>query len=409
MSVINQMLKDLEKRQQNVDDGTNQPMPTPKLDYQKPSTNRTKIWLWCCLSLILGSGLTYGLMNWQSLSQHISASAQSEKAEGDASAEITQANSPELKGKNLNGSEASLPVKSIETGIQVASNRELNANTESRAPELGSTTLGGAVDDKAPLVGKAKIRIPKNTAEEPASQNQLVRANLAQERERVVPQSLEQSKNVEKVPKKELPKPQLTITPVVLTKAQLVSKEMQKAEVLESRGMLEQAMLVYHNVLKQEAAQHTARKKLASLLYGQSRFSQAKQVLIQGQALYPEQQEYLLLLARVYLAANDSEQAMATLAKMKDSGAEAKQKWLQISTLAQKTGDFPKAETAFRQLATLEPNQGRWWMGLAYALDSQQSYKEALGAYQQASDSQHLSSKSRQFVENRMQVLGDYQ
>lgn len=408
MSVINQMLKDLEKRQQPVVDETDAAMVSPTLDYQKPSSNRSKVLLWSVLSLCLGCGLTYGAMNWNDLTGAILVADETEKnGQSQTPTSLTVNNSGE------DTDNVQLPIDGIASTVSAS-------EPQPSLDETDKVDLSDGKDDLQIDTEQSQVLVSTDNAEQEPSQMKGVTAKAtivlqAESRGKELPTSnsgLSETQALVKVKTKvqeeELP-PQMTITPVVLNKAQRVAKEMQKADALESQGVLGQAMQVYRNVLKHEPEQHSARKKLAALLYGQSRFNQAKQILEQGYLLYPEQQTYLLLLARVYLAGNDAVQAMATLDKMKDAGPEAKQKWLQISVLAQKQQNFSKAEEAFRQLAIIEPNQGRWWMGYAFALDSQQDYAKALGVYQQAIASQNLSAQSRQFVENRIQVLGDYQ
>lgn len=436
MSVINQMLKDLEKRQQPTEQDTGEQMIAPKLDYQKPSKGQSsRIWLWCSLSLLLGGCLTFSFIYWQKWLPEAAA----------VQADITEVNSAET---TLNkAASATVDLESVDFASSGGTSTEL---TKAISAEKSTVELDAG--DKAPASStelineqRAMPELVKDPAEPALIEKQPIVSANAQSSKMIsrpvltsTPDSVdkissfpEQDNELESevlpvestisavttpvavsslVQKSKPINSQATmkITPVVLSTAQLVEKEMQKAEVLESKGMLEQAIVTYKGVLKLDGSQHLARKKLAALLYGQSRLAQASKVLTQGQALYPEHQQYLLLLARVQLAANADEQAIATLSKMNDSGPEAKQKWLQLSALAQKLKDFPRSENAFRQLARIEPNEGRWWMWLAYALDSQQAYSDAFTAYQHAAESQNLSTQSRQFVENRIKVLGDY-
>ncbi len=425
MSVINQMLKDLEKRQQSLDAQGNEAMITPKLDYQPTRKSAGRMWLWCMLGLVLGSGLTYGLVFWNgklALANKAPASENEEQVvldQGDvAGNKVASEAKPtaKLEMQPATTDQLEKPEVANQQFSQAPSAQAVTVSTQHQSlltTETAEQTVKiDAVSTDEPAQTQRKLKQPQTvvsvnptvSARDTSAQGTLAQAQsvkpssqqqLALTREQVANKVSENQR-------------QVTVTPVVLTPAQLAAKKMQQAQQAESLGELAQAMTIYHELINQDSSQHSARKKLAALLYGQSRYDQAKQVLSQGIALYPEYQEYLLLHARVSQGSNDLAQAMATLSTMKDTGSYAKQKWLQMSELAQQLKDYPRAEQAFRQLARLEPNQGRWWMGLGYALDAQQDFTHALAAYQNAIDNQNLSPKAREFVKNRIQLLGDY-
>ena len=54
-----------------------------------------------------------------------------------------------------------------------------------------------------------------------------------------------------------------------------------------------------------------------------------------------------------------------------------------------------------------ESTQSRWWMGLGYALDSQQKYPQAAQAYRSALSYEGLSTSAMTFIEQRLDQLGE--
>ena len=125
--------------------------------------------------------------------------------------------------------------------------------------------------------------------------------------------------------------------------------------------------------------------------------------------LFQQQLDFALLLARVQQASGQADLALVTLANIPDTHPLARQKWMAQSDLAQKLGQFSLSEQAYRQLLQQEPQQAKWWMGLAYALDSQQQFPQARQAYRTALGHRGLSAQASAFIEQRLTQLGDSQ
>ncbi|MGS0729909.1 tetratricopeptide repeat protein, partial [Shewanella sp. 0m-11] len=166
----------------------------------------------------------------------------------------------------------------------------------------------------------------------------------------------------------------MAVKEVKLSAEQLAKKQMMLATDAQQQGQHLDALTYYEAALMYNPALHQARRQAAALYYGQNKLAQAAKLLEQGQLLFPQEYEFSLLLARVLQAGGQNEQALKSLALIPNTSDLAIKKWHQQSDLAQKQKDYPVAEQSFRQLAKSEPNQGRWWMGLGYALDAQQQY-----------------------------------
>lgn len=62
-----------------------------------------------------------------------------------------------------------------------------------------------------------------------------------------------------------------------------------------------------------------------------------------------------------------------------------------LATSGQQAKAYRIAADAYRLLSTMQPNMGRWWLGLAVALDSNSQFSEATSAYQSAVRTTELS------------------
>lgn len=200
----------------------------------------------------------------------------------------------------------------------------------------------------------------------------------------------------------------IAITEVKLTPEQLANKQFVYGQQAQTGGLINEAVHYYQTALTYWTQHHDARKQLAALLYGQRRLTDAIATLEQGALLYPDKQEFQLLLARVYQDAGEYQQALSWLNSIDNSSVLALQKWQQQSQIATEIKDYRLMEQAYRQLSQLEPSVGRWWMGLAHALDSQQNYPAAAKTYRFALKQQGLSAQAIDYIDQRLAQLGDF-
>jgi MSHA biogenesis protein MshN len=199
----------------------------------------------------------------------------------------------------------------------------------------------------------------------------------------------------------------MAVTQVVLTLAQRVEKLLLEAENAETEGQFAEAMDTYSQVLSLLPTQAEARKKLAALHYGQGELLQALGLMNQGIALAPNQWEWYLLKAKIQQAQGDAKGALTTLSLVPNESLWAKDKWAAQGDIGQKIADYALAETAYLSLSTLESHKGLWWMGLGYAQDSQQNYQQAVQSYQRALTASGLSQSAQEYIKNRLVQLGE--
>lgn len=453
MSVINQMLKDLDKRQQ----GHQLRNIAPHQLQYAGQARASKSWILVSLiSLALGALAVYVLQNWphssQAEAEHVllPATPVDAPSAAPALASTPSASIPSVsvKDESVMAKDESGKVKSetaMTTPPQMASPHDRQSpTTEPQRGEYSAAPTTAAVDahaiatknavasSPAPVTSSgvsSAAAMPVVTPEPSAAvvsansamvntNTAMVSANTALESaaSRAAVNSLGAANvsgavNTANTASAAYPQAEraMTVTEVSLTPPQLAQKQLALAKAAEGQGELRQAINHYQQALTLTPGLHAARKQQAALLYGQEQWSQASAVLAQGILLYPQQFEFALLLARVHQAKGDGVEALASLELIPDDHELARQKWLAQTDLAQKQGQFALAEQAYRKLLQQEPRQGKWWMGLAYALDSQQQYHHARQAYRTALTHAGLSSQATAFVEQRLTQLGDSQ
>lgn len=453
MSVINQMLKDLDKRQQ----GHQLRNIAPHQLQYAGQARASKSWILVSLiSLALGALAVYVLQNWPHSSQaeveHVllPATPVAAPSAAPALASTPSASIPSVsvKDESVMAKDESGKVKSetaMTTPPQMASPHERQSpTTEPQRGEYSAAPTTAAVDARAIATKNAVassptpvtssgvssaaatlVVTPEPSAAVVSANSAMVNTNTAMvsantalksAASRAAVNSLGAANvsgavNTANTTSAAYPQAEraMTVTEVSLTLPQLAQKQLALAKAAEGQGELRQAINHYQQALTLTPGLHAARKQQAALLYGQEQWSQASAVLAQGILLYPQEFEFALLLARVQQAKGDGVEALASLELIPDDHELARQKWLAQTDLAQKQGQFALAEQAYRKLLQQEPRQGKWWMGLAYALDSQQQYHHARQAYRTALTHAGLSSQATAFIEQRLTQLGDSQ
>ncbi|MEO3735895.1 tetratricopeptide repeat protein [Shewanella baltica] len=445
MSVINKMLQDLDKRQQGHELSN---VAQPQVQYLARRRSSSHWLLLCGLSLLLGGGAVYGWQFFMAEPAEATASSQAQEQHTlTAQTEPVRMESLVSKESSPNVDAAAEPLK-LATAQKIAA--AMTANSEefepsatevasSQAPELGTAKEAeyeqqaqsqpqqkpqadvsfALAADKVDTVSEpshsqpnraiSSVRGAEVTVAAPSALMMSERVSVAADNEGNASNGLnvlEVKADAGTTPKEQ---GQMAITEVKLTPKQLAKKRFTLASEAERDGKLKDAISYYEQTLGFDPSMHEARKQLAALHYGQGQLAKASEVLQQGMLLFPQQLDFALLLARVQQAAGQADLALATLANIPDTHLLARQKWMAQSDLAQKLGQFSVSEQAYRQLLQQEPQQAKWWMGLAYALDSQQQFPQARQAYRTALGHRGLSAQASAFIEQRLTQLGDSQ
>ncbi|MBS0043008.1 tetratricopeptide repeat protein [Shewanella sp. M16] len=437
MSVINKMLQDLDKRQQGHELSN---VAQPQVQYLARRRAPFNGLLLCGVSLLFGGALVYG---WQLFIAKPAEATISAQTNGQN--ESTQTQIEFVQVDKITSRQPSASVEVVEEPLNVATMQEFTTKNEELEPSVDDVVLNqpqefeseneveqesqrqqdessALADDLVDTVSEpshsqsnrvtSSVRSAEVTAAAPSALMMSERASVAADNELNASNELKvQEVKADAGTNRLTPQQQgqMAITEVKLTPKQLAQKRFTLASEAERDGKLKDAISYYEQTLGFDPSMHEARKQLAALHYGQGQLAKASEVLLQGMLLFPQQLDFALLLARVQQASGQADLALVTLANIPDTHPLARQKWMAQSDLAQKLGQFSLSEQAYRQLLQQEPQQAKWWMGLAYALDSQQQFPQARQAYRTALGHRGLSAQASAFIEQRLTQLGDSQ
>ncbi|GGI87877.1 tetratricopeptide repeat protein [Shewanella gelidii] len=396
MSVINQMLKDLDTRQQPH---AVEQVPAVRVPPQTKKQGYSVLFAACAVSLTLGGAAVFGYQYWQSLKADIASPSATSYVEHTQKKAEKATEEHTIQPAMIDGNNAA-----------IASREPTDTELVDKIQNKGSHASGAeqlAMAEVTPIQERVASFASEKEARQTQTQTQVPQPKSPQVAKVAAKVAQPVTKKVAVVKSPSVAPVNMAVKEVKLSAKELGQKSAQAAKRAESLGRLDEAIAAYNQTLVLNAADHQTRKQLAALYFGRNQLPQAATVLTQGLVLYPDNSELSLLLSRVHQASGDFKQAIAVLTDIPDFGDFARQKWLQQTDLAQKVGDNPLAEKAYRQLVRAEPNQGRWWMGLAHALDSQQKYTDAKAAYQFALTKSGLSAQAAEYIEARLVQLGD--
>jgi len=175
---------------------------------------------------------------------------------------------------------------------------------------------------------------------------------------------------------------EVTLRP--LTVERQVARDFRAAAMAVSDGNQAEAERLLEDLLNRDNGQHRARLLLAGLYVQQQRNSRAESVLASGLLHYPQHAPYARLYAQLLAAqARDSEAINALQAALPAACDDADYHAL-LAGLYQCSGRPAAAAGSYRAALRLAPAHGEWWMGLGISSEQAGDANTAAAAYREA-------------------------
>jgi MSHA biogenesis protein MshN len=150
---------------------------------------------------------------------------------------------------------------------------------------------------------------------------------------------------------------------------------------------------------------HQSRETLAKLMLQQGDTLAALQVAEQGLQIAPDHTGYRKIKARLLLAAGVPGEA-AQLLEFRAPSVHGDAEYHDLLATARLSDrQFVEAVSSYRLLVGQDAQQGRWWYGLAAALDGTGKTFEAVQAYERALQAGNLSAGLRQASQQRITAI----
>ena len=378
MSVINQMLRDLEQRQGGTEAAV----------YVAPVRRQG----WWMLVLTLLCGLAIGILGWRTWIYW----QQSQRVQiPTAMADVLQSYGAASHTKAASSSVTAPAVMPLSAALALSTSE---AATVADTPAAGTrepVALADlpAADDEPPAPQlEPEERVDDEVVPSDEELQPDLQAELAAEQEAIAAAP----------PRKP---GVLKIETVDLSEPELAALAERKATTAMAKGQMREAQDNYYQVLVHDPHNQGAREQLAGLLYGEGRLTEASQVLEEGLRLDPAQADLRLLLARVAISGGDRQKALDWLTGYQPDLAANLDYYATWAGLAQELGQPAQASELYVKLLRQQPDQGRWWLGLGVAEDGQGHRQRALDAYGNAQLHGNLGEASTRWLEQRITEL----
>jgi MSHA biogenesis protein MshN len=194
-----------------------------------------------------------------------------------------------------------------------------------------------------------------------------------------------------------------------IDKRSQVSSSLDKAEAAYRQGLqavrrgdTTAAVAALEQALKLEPGHAKARQALLSVLVSGRQWPAAQAVAQSGLALDPGQTGWAIILARLQFEHGATNDALATLERHAAQAQQDAEYQSLFAYLLQKQQRYGEAVARFRAALQLRPGEGRWWFGLGLALDADGKHQEAVAAYLKARDSGNLPAEMAELIAQKI-------
>ena len=143
---------------------------------------------------------------------------------------------------------------------------------------------------------------------------------------------------------------------------------------------------------------------LGGLLVNQGNNTEARNLLNQGLKALPDNSEIAYLLARLQFDAGLVEQARQSLVSALASGRSNADYLALLAAVSQKLEKYAESTQAYVEALKLKPGQATWWMGLGMSLEAQGKKSQAIEAFYKSLSS-GLGDSLQPFVMERIHQL----
>lgn len=424
MSLINQMLQDLEKRGETEDQ---QPVSRyTQLGNHAPNTASNKVWFFVFFAFVVVFVLVWfreslfsksNLVN-QTTPMSIPVVAVSQ-ASNASSSSIMPANS----AAGLTEAAPEMQADAAQFGLSLKLSTQVNVLPTARSSSitLSNTTSENAALELGKLDQRSEVNaLPNNGSrdtQQRAADSHLPKAPAVKTDEVLSADSQKTLRTVTansanksltqagiQASADNSPNPQ-TVMIKEVSAQQRAEGEYRQATVYQQQGRQTEALQALDAALKSDPSHSAARQLKISLLLEAKRHEEAIRELKQGLVVEPAQLNFSMILARLLVERAKLNDAIEVLQKNQTLAQDRPDYLAFLAALQQKTGHHKEAVQLYRQALKKHSQNGVWWMGLGISLQADGMNQEAIEAFKQAKTQGGISAELQAFIEQKIDVL----
>lgn len=385
MSVINQMLRDLDTRHATEQERAGLP---PRLRTLPPTkAGRPSSWRMLLLAIALGAlaiGVALGFFLSPDLPRQPVAVPAAPVAASPPAGSPAPAAVPAVP-----------PVSVPKTEVPP----DLGEMKHSTLLLLGQTAGGAPPEKTGPAIEKPAVAPPR-PATKPAAPPPVVAPETAQRTGKS--ERAEKEGAVEMPPAQQAAEAQIDKRNSGGQARDMAEAEYRKGIQAVKRGEGAAALPQLQRALELDPLHAKARQTLLSVLVGSKQWAEAQRIAQSGLALEPAQTGWATILARLQFEQGNMPAALETLTRYAaHAGGDADYQGL-FAYLLQKEQRYAEAAQHFQTALSLRPQEGRWWFGLGMALENSGRGSEARDAYLKAREAGNLPPDMATSIEQKL-------
>ncbi|MBL4827216.1 MAG: hypothetical protein JKY66_05810 [Spongiibacteraceae bacterium] len=175
-----------------------------------------------------------------------------------------------------------------------------------------------------------------------------------------------------------------------------------QAAALLTQGKDVEAEKLLRDFLNEQNKAPNSATTLAALLLSQKRLPHTQQILDRLHNHGVNNIQTAAMQARVYLLNAEPERAITLLMKHAPTLHQHPAHYVLLAQSAQRAKRFTLAEKTYRSLIEIDSKRGDWWVGLGVSLDAQGQTTQALNAYQKALNSTVVTQALKAYAQQRL-------
>ncbi|HVY07060.1 MAG TPA: tetratricopeptide repeat protein [Burkholderiales bacterium] len=202
--------------------------------------------------------------------------------------------------------------------------------------------------------------------------------------------------------------------PAAIDKQMREAPPSERAEIAFRRGVAQiqegrasAAELDFREALKLDQTHAGARQALLGLLLEARRNNEAEQLLRKALDINPRQPRHAMVLARLEVERGEVAGAINTMVAALPYVQSDPEFYAFLAALLQKEGRHREATDYYRTALRGNPGNGVWMMGLGISLRASNQSAEARDVFQHALETRQLSPELHEFVERQLRELSE--